>query len=142
MFDDETLPDWLKTMKRTTNQVQGGYPVSSEAGAPHLLPPPGLPGLPGQHPELMPSIPHIDGLPPQFAPPGLPGLLPPPGAPLLGSPAPPQNILLRPGFPPAGAPLVAAPPPGFPGFDSSQPPPIRLPRSCWSTWVPSNDASK
>ena len=125
-FDDETLPDWIKSMRRATSAQVPGYPVSSEPG--HMLPPPGLPGLPGQHPELIPGMPHIEGLPPQFAPPGLPGLLPPPGAQLLGAPGPgPGNILLRPGFPAPGAPLVAAPPPGFPGFDSSQPPPIRLP---------------
>ena len=108
----------------------GGVPgPGPEAGPPHLLPP-GLPGM-GHHPDILPGMSHMEGLPPPFAPQGVPGgmagLLAPPGAQLLGGPAP-GNILIRPGFPPGGAPLLAAaPPPGFPGFDASQPPPVRLP---------------
>ena len=131
-FDDETLPEWIKSSRAASVNSSGGFPgPGPEAGQPHLLPP-GLPGIGhGQHPELLPGMPHIEGLPPPFAPPGVPGglqgLLGPPGAQLLGGPGP-GNILLRPGFPPGGAPLMAAgPPPGFPGFDASQPPPVRLP---------------
>ena len=128
-FDDETLPEWIRSMKAAaTNASAPQYPVpGGDPGAAHLLPPPGLPaGLPG-HPGHPADL--VPGLPPPFAPPGLPaGLIAGqvPGAPLLGAPAP-GNILLRPGFPPAGAPIVTGPPPGFPGFDSSQPPPVRLP---------------
>ena len=97
---------------------------------------PQIPGLPSAPPGLPPFA-----IPPGIPPPG-PGLLPPPGAPpglLTGAPgllpAPvtslpgiPQgaaqtNLLLgQHRFPGIGGPLNC-PPPGFPGFDVSQPPP-------------------
>merc|ERR1719150_897873 len=105
MFDEETLPDWLRSMRGSSVGGQQ-YPGQETL----LAPPPHL-SLPQPH-ELITRMPQLEGMPPPFAPPGL-GLLPPPGAP-LGS-----NLLIRPQ-------LVAGPPPGFPGFDSSQPPPVRL----------------
>ena len=111
MFDDETLPDWMRTMKGSS--VGGPYPVQEPVMAPPHM------SLAQPH-ELITRMPPIEGLAPPFAPPGL-GLLPPPEAPLG------PNLLIRPGgFPAAGTQLVAGPPPGFPGFDSSQPPPVRL----------------
>ena len=104
MFDEETLPDWLRSMRGSSVGGQQ-YPGQETV----LAPPPHL-SLPPH--ELITRMPQLEGMPPPFAPPGL-GLLPPPGAP-LGS-----NLLIRPQ-------LVAGPPPGFPGFDSSQPPPVRL----------------
>ena len=105
MIDEETLPDWLRSMRGSSVGGQQ-YPGQETV----LAPPPHL-SLPQPH-ELITRMPQLEGMPPPFAPPGL-GLLPPPGAP-LGS-----NLLIRPQ-------LVAGPPPGFPGFDSSQPPPVRL----------------
>lgn len=145
MFDEETMPDWMRSMRGVANRgsipPQGpGFPPHSDGGG---MPgmgqlPPGMPGMGPPH-EMggMPPMPPMEGMHPQFGlpppggPPGLlghpPGLLPPPGAPLLGAPGGP-NLLLRPGFPHPGAPMVSGPPPGFPGFDSSQPPPgVRMP---------------
>ena len=97
MFDEETLPDWLRSMRGSSVGGQQ-YPGQETV----LAPPPHL-SLPPH--ELITRMPQLEGMPPPFAPPGL-GLLPPPGAP-LGS-----NLLIR-------------PPPGFPVFDPSQPPPAR-----------------
>ena len=102
MFDEETLPDWMRSVPGVANR---GF-----------IPPQG---------------PHPHPVGPTSGPPGLlghpPGLLPLPGAPLLGAPGGP-NLLLRPGFSHTGASMVSGPPPGFPGFDSSQPPPgVRMP---------------
>ena len=108
MFDDETLPDWMRSVRGSS--VGGPYQEP-------VLAPPHMSLAPH---ELITRLPQLEGLAPPFAPPGL-GLLPPPGAPLT------PNLLIRPGgFPAGGAQLVAGPPPGFPGFDSSQPPPVRL----------------
>ena len=108
------------------------------------IPPTAGPGLSGPQIPGLPTAPP--GLPPFAIPPGLPppgpGLLPPPGAPpglLAGGPgllpvpvttipgipsgAAQTNLLLgQPRFPGISGPL-SCPPPGFPGFDVSQPPP-------------------
>jgi len=139
MFDEETMPDWMRSMRGVSHRASlpppgQGFPTHADPGLPGMGQlPPTLPGMgPPQELGGMPPMPPMDGihppfgLPPPNGPPGLlghpPGLLPPPGAPLLGAPAGP-NLLLRPGFPHPGAPMVSGPPPGFPGFDSSQPPP-------------------
>ena len=90
MFDDETLPDWMRTMKGSS--VGGPYPVQEPVMAPPHM------SLAQPH-ELITRMPPIEGLAPPFAPPGL-GLLPPPGAPLG------PNLLIRPGgFPATGTQL-------------------------------------
>ena len=145
MFDDDTMPDWMKTMR--------GVAPSSFAGPQQMVQPQqqaaSAPPQQQQHPQFIPipdglvpppntgtvgEIPHPPGLPPFGLPPpgapGLAGLLAPPHsqAGLIG--AAPPNILLGPPLgppPPAGAPtgVLGGPPPGFPppGFDASQPPP-------------------
>ena len=109
------------------------------------IPPTAAHGLPGG--QQIPGLPTAPpGIPPFALPPGLPpgaGLLPPPGAhpgllqggpgllPAPGSAALPgippgashANLLIgHPRFPGLSGPL-SGPPPGFPGFDVSQPPP-------------------
>ena len=140
MFDEETMPDWMRSMRGVAHRGSipppgQQFPQQSEGGMPGMGQlPPGMTGMAPPPHEMggMPPMPPMEGihppfgLPPPGGPPGLlghpPGLLPPPGGPLLGAPGGP-NLLLRPGFPHPGPPMVSGPPPGFPGFDSSQPPP-------------------
>merc|ERR1719312_1544444 len=140
MFDEETMPDWMRSMRGVAHRGSipppgQQFPPQSEGGMPGMGQlPPGITGMAPPPHEMggMPPMPPMEGihppfgLPPPGGPPGLlghpPGLLPPPGGPLLGAPGGP-NLLLRPGFPHPGPPMVSGPPPGFPGFDSSQPPP-------------------
>lgn len=113
MFDDETMPDWMKTMRGVAPQavqqqqqfipVPEGVPPQQTIVAPVVTDPSHIP-IPGAFPPI--------GLPP-----GLPPVMPPPG---LGAGLLPG--LPRFGLPPPTAQLTA-PPPGFPGFDVSQPPP-------------------
>ena len=70
MFDDETLPDWMRSVRGSS--VGGPYQEP-------VLAPPHMSLAPH---ELITRLPQLEGLAPPFAPPGL-GLLPPPGAPPL-----------------------------------------------------------
>ena len=119
----------------TTTAPPPGF-VNIPSGAAHGLPTRQIPGLSSAPPGIPPfGLPP--GLPPHGAgllhPPapqpgllaGAAGLLPSPGAALAGMPsgAPPTSLILgQARFPGITGPL-ARPPPGFPGFDVSQPPP-------------------
>ena len=135
MFDEETMPDWMKTMRGVgrflsatliSNQVlflslmQTSFRSSLPPTYPqeHQIPPQGIqlpPHLQGPPVGLAPpGMPPMDGLHPSFAlpPPGAapPGMMGhPPGA-LLGPPGLGAPLILRPGFP-GGLPGL----PGNPG---------------------------
>lgn len=128
------LPTPNTSMNVTSAPPPGFINITPAAG--QGISGPQIPGLPTAPPGLPPFA-----LPPGIPPPGA-GLLPPPGAPpglLAGAPGllpvpvtsipgiPPgaaqTNLLLgQPRFPGIAGPLNC-PPPGFPGFDVTQPPP-------------------
>ena len=124
------LPASTTSINVTSAQPPEFVNMSSVA-AQNIAGGPQIPGMPTAPPGLPPF-----GLPPGLPPPGA-GLFPPPGTQpsllpggpgLLGAPnippgAPPASLLLGhsrfPGIPGH----LSGPPPGFPGFDVSQPPP-------------------
>ncbi|TRY76236.1 hypothetical protein TCAL_09590 [Tigriopus californicus] len=152
-FDEDTMPDWMKTMRGVASAPQAftshGAPAPS---TPHFIPmPEGLTpnqilqtpvsgvseaiGLavaaasappPGMHPNFglgQPPPPPHHATLPSLL--GAPGILPPPppNGPSATSLLGPGPANLLLGAPLGGQPPVNAPPPGFSAFDTTQPPP-------------------
>ena len=119
MFDDDTIPDWIKNLRSGQNKVAQPMMGADALGIPLQAVPHGVdPALAAAHGISLPG-----GPPPGVPPFGLPPGLPPPGgllAPPMGAPGIIPPNLMQPRF----APPHGLPPPGF---DISQPPPgIRM----------------
>ncbi len=130
-FDDETMPEWMKTMRGVVpdSQMAPSAPSSGSGGAQYIPVPEGIPPPSttlGVTPVVNPETAPAGGIPTTMSvtagpPPGMP---PPFGLPPPGAPPPPAAGLLPSGPPPNLAGIL--PPPGGPGLIGAAPPNLLL----------------